>query len=320
MNHDNHSCMIREMFPERVKHIQSIVDMLPRKAVPVLSLRNARAKSVVSIEHKTTTIHRTTTGSKYKMQWSNRNVPYSNVFKTYSVEYASDPRFKIQGAGQSSPWHLESWILDPRRIQQNTFWIRLNTTYLGPRREFCTWRWGRNIRFTGTFPSINPRRSATQEPIPSQSRDWEDRRGYMGGGYHICYPPPHVPTLCAWIVRDRRRVPANLPNLHYSSSYATHTKVLTCSFMPAPSVVSLYIYKWCSSCDQCLCYHGYTHRSYCFRNTNPANTLYFPLSYYVINTLPGTLVLWLLFTLFYTSPTCKSTCMDRWILRLFTFW
>ena len=41
MNHDNHSCMIREMFPERVKHIQSIVDMLPRKAVPVLSLRNA---------------------------------------------------------------------------------------------------------------------------------------------------------------------------------------------------------------------------------------------------------------------------------------
>ena len=38
MNHDNHSCMIREMFPERVKHIQSIVDMLPRKAVPVLSL------------------------------------------------------------------------------------------------------------------------------------------------------------------------------------------------------------------------------------------------------------------------------------------
>ena len=108
MNHDNHSCMIREMFPERVKHLQSIVDMSPRKAVPVLSLRNARVKSVVSIEHKTTTIHRTTTGSKYKMQWSSRNVPYSNVFKTYSVEYASDPRFKIQGAGQSSPWHLES--------------------------------------------------------------------------------------------------------------------------------------------------------------------------------------------------------------------
>ena len=142
----------------------------------------------------------------------------------------------------------------------------------------------------------------------------------MSSVYIYMLPPPHVPTLCAWIVRDRRRVPANLPNLHYSSSYATHTKVLTCSFMPAPSVVSLYIYKWCSSCDQCLCYHGYTHRSYCFRNTNPANTLYFPLSYYVINTLPGTLVLWLLFTLFYTSPTCKSTCMDRWILRLFTFW
>ena len=108
MNHDNHSCMIREMFPERVKHIQSIVDMLPRKAVLVLSLRNARVKSVVSIEHKTTTIHRTTTGSKYKMQWSNRNVPYSNVFKTYSVEYASDPRFKIQGARENFALHLES--------------------------------------------------------------------------------------------------------------------------------------------------------------------------------------------------------------------
>ena len=101
MNHDN-------QFPERVKHIQSIVDMSPRKAVPVLSLRNARVKSVVSIEHKTTTIHRTTTGSKYKMQWSSRNVPYSNVFKTYSVEYASDPRFKIQGARENFALHLES--------------------------------------------------------------------------------------------------------------------------------------------------------------------------------------------------------------------
>ena len=101
MNHDNHSCMITGMFSESVKHIQSIVDMLPRKAVPVLSFRNDRAVSVVSIEH--TTIHRTTTGSKCKMQWSNRNIPYSNVFKTYSVEYASDPGFKIQGAQQSSP-------------------------------------------------------------------------------------------------------------------------------------------------------------------------------------------------------------------------
>ena len=105
--------------------------MLPRKAVPVLSLRNARAKSVVSIEHKTTTIHRTTTGSKYKMQWSNRNVPYSNVFKTYSVEYASDPRFKVQGKVLPGTLNLESWI-------RGVFRIRLNTTYLGPRREFCT--------------------------------------------------------------------------------------------------------------------------------------------------------------------------------------
>ena len=81
MNHDNHSCMRTGMFSESVKHIQSIVDMLPRKeAVPVLSFRNDHAISVVSIEHKTTTIHRTTTGSKYKMQWSNRNIPYSNVF------------------------------------------------------------------------------------------------------------------------------------------------------------------------------------------------------------------------------------------------
>ena len=33
---------------------------------------------------------------------------YSNVFKTYSVEYASDPRFKIQGARENFALHLES--------------------------------------------------------------------------------------------------------------------------------------------------------------------------------------------------------------------
>ena len=33
---------------------------------------------------------------------------YSNVFKTYSVEYASDPRFKIEGARENIALHLES--------------------------------------------------------------------------------------------------------------------------------------------------------------------------------------------------------------------
>ena len=33
---------------------------------------------------------------------------YSNGFRAYSIEYSSDPRFKIQGAGQTSPGHLES--------------------------------------------------------------------------------------------------------------------------------------------------------------------------------------------------------------------
>ena len=106
-------------------------------------------------------------------------------------------------------------------------------------------------------------------------------------------------------MRDRRRVPANLSNLHYSSSDAKHTKVLTCSSMPAPSVVNCYIYKWCCSRDQCLCYYCHTHRSYCFSNTNPTNTFYFPVSYYVINTFPGTLVLWLLFTFFIPARPVK---------------
>ena len=72
--------------------------MLPRKAVPVLSLRNARAKSVVSIEHKTTTIHRTTTGSKYKMQWSKAT-------------------FRIQT-------YSKRVLLNTPRIQDSRFWVR----------------------------------------------------------------------------------------------------------------------------------------------------------------------------------------------------
>ena len=40
-----------------------------------------------------------------------------------------------------------------------------------------------------------------------------------------------------------------------------YTKELICSSVP---------------CDQCVYYYGYTHRSDCFSNTNPANTLYFP--------------------------------------------
>ena len=82
----------------------------------MLCFRNDRAISIVSIEH-------TQNNDRLKIQnaMSNHNIPYSNVFKTYSVEYASDPRFKIQGARENFALHLESLILDPRRIQQNTF-------------------------------------------------------------------------------------------------------------------------------------------------------------------------------------------------------
>ena len=153
MNHDNHSCMITGLFSESVKHIQSIVDMLPRKAVPVLSFRNDRAISAVSIEHKTTTIHRTTTGSKYKMQWSNRNIPYSNVFKTCSVEY----------------------VLNTSEYAAALSWSAARVLYIKIRNND-------NIYRHSPDP-IKPRRSAaeisekgmgtraSQEPIPSQSRD-----------------------------------------------------------------------------------------------------------------------------------------------------
>ena len=79
--------------------------MLPRKAVPVLSFRKDRAISVVSIE-------RTTTGSKYKMQWSNRKIR----IQTYSIRILlnapriQDSRFKVQGKVLPCTLNLESWI------------------------------------------------------------------------------------------------------------------------------------------------------------------------------------------------------------------
>ena len=71
--------------------------MLPRTALPVLCFRNDRAISIVSIEHEKTTIHRNNDRLNIQNAMSNHNIPYSNVFKTYSVEYVSDPRFKVQG-------------------------------------------------------------------------------------------------------------------------------------------------------------------------------------------------------------------------------
>ena len=47
---------------------------------------------------------------KYQTLAPDPTTGYSNGFRAYSIEYASDSRFKIQGAGQTSPWHLESWI------------------------------------------------------------------------------------------------------------------------------------------------------------------------------------------------------------------
>ena len=53
----------------------------------------------------------------------NHNSAFLNVFKTYSIECVSDPRFKIQGAGESLPQNLESWI--PEHVQKySTPWIQ----------------------------------------------------------------------------------------------------------------------------------------------------------------------------------------------------
>ena len=125
--------------------------MLPRKAVPVLSLRNARAKSVVSIEHKTTTIHRTTTGSKYKMQWSKAT-------------------FRIQT-------YSKRVLLNTPRIQDSRFWVRGESFALEDKE--------RNIRFTGTFPSINPRPFCSSRTHPFPKAEIEKTGVGTWGGYHI---------------------------------------------------------------------------------------------------------------------------------------
>ena len=41
--------------------------------------------------------------------------------KTYSIECASDPRFKVQGAQENFALYLESSIMDPKGIRLNTF-------------------------------------------------------------------------------------------------------------------------------------------------------------------------------------------------------
>ena len=83
--------------------------MLPRTALPVLCLRNDREISIASIEHNDDYPQK---NDRLKIQnaMSNHNIPYSNVFKTYSVEYASDPRFKVQGKVLPGTLNLESWI------------------------------------------------------------------------------------------------------------------------------------------------------------------------------------------------------------------
>ena len=144
-----------------------------------------------------TTIHRTTTGSKNKMQCQTITFRIQTYSKRIllNTPRIQDSRFKVPG--QSSPWHLESWILDPRRIQQNTFWIRLNTPYLRPRREFCTKRWGRNIRSTGTPPiplthavlQLRFRRKAWKQGHPKNpclpKAEIEKTGVGTWGGYHI---------------------------------------------------------------------------------------------------------------------------------------
>ena len=93
MNHDNHSCMIREMFPERVKHIQSIVDMLPRKAVPVLSLEQRQARNT-KCNGQTAT---------FRIQTYSKRI----LLNTPRIQ---DSRFKVQGKVLPGTLNLESWI------------------------------------------------------------------------------------------------------------------------------------------------------------------------------------------------------------------
>ena len=57
---------------------------------------------------------------------------------------------------------------------------------------------------------------------------------------HICiYASPLMYPLLVLELSGIVVVPTNLSNLHYSWSYGKYTKLLICSSMPAPSVVSL---------------------------------------------------------------------------------
>ena len=88
------------------------MDMLPRTALPVLCFRNDRAISIVSIEHKMTTIHRTTTGSKYKMQCQTTTFRIQMYSKRIllNTPRIQDSTFKVQGKVLPGTLNLESWI------------------------------------------------------------------------------------------------------------------------------------------------------------------------------------------------------------------
>ena len=141
---------------------------------------------------------------RLKMQnaMSNHNIPYSKVFKTYCVEYASDPRFKIQGARENFALHLESWILRIRgvfnRIRFEHVWIRpifvRGESFVLKDKEETYDLQARPRSHDARRPAAEISEkgmgtNASQEPMPSQSPDWEDSRGYHGGvgggGYHI---------------------------------------------------------------------------------------------------------------------------------------
>ena len=47
---------------------------------------------------------------KYKTLAAEQDRADSNGFRTDSIEYASDPRFNIQGGREQFALHLESWI------------------------------------------------------------------------------------------------------------------------------------------------------------------------------------------------------------------
>ena len=155
--------------------------MLPRTALPVLCFRNDRAISIVSIEHKMTTIHRTATGSKYKMQCQTTTF----CIQTYSQRILlntpriQDSRFKVQGKVLPGTLNLGSEAYSTAYVL-NTFEYALSSSaarvlYEKIRKKHTIYRHAPDPinarRPAAEISEKGMETRASQEPMPSQSRD-----------------------------------------------------------------------------------------------------------------------------------------------------